>query len=100
SPLATCTLSLHDALPICEAFDAVRGRLHFFPAEQRVERQAAEHRQFVGGIEAADVERRIRFRVAEFLGGFQGFGERHAFSEPVEDRKSTRLNSSHVSISY
>src|SRR5207249_10309078 len=87
SPPETFTLSLHDALPIC-------GRAHV-----RVRSlQAGKH----GGS-------RMRFvpRSGEPAGRRDSFlSERHqpaqaeSLAGEIADRKSTRLNSSHVSISY
>src|SRR2546429_4606035 len=37
---------------------------------------------------------------AQFLDGLDGLGDRHRLEEGDEDRKSTRLNSSHGYISY
>src|SRR2546430_17365064 len=65
------TLSLHDALPIC------RGSL--FRAFQTVSQ----------GERQASISVRRCFR-----------GRRHLSSPTWEDRKSTRLNSSHSQISY
>src|SRR3712207_8827980 len=76
------TLSLHDALPIClhpvAAWVLTRGRQHTLPV-LRIDGQT------IGDSTAiiAELERR--------------------FPEPAlypEDRKSTRLNSSHANISY
>src|SRR2546427_2289197 len=71
------TLSLHDALPICAFRPASRVRLRTIP------RSAGGHR----------LARGRRRRCA----GAHAHGRRQ---EPVLDRKSTRLNSSHSQISY
>src|SRR5699024_12881022 len=68
------TLSLHDALPICEVVDPEVG---------------AVDAQLVRAD--GDVD-----RVVEHLAG----GEAALGGAAAVDRKSTRLNSSHVSISY
>src|SRR5437870_11021940 len=78
----TDTLSLHDALPI---FAADVGEL-----EERG-RLAAERRL----AELRRAERDAKPREDAFL--VRRVGQR---LERVEDRKSTRLNSSHVAISY
>src|SRR5690606_41982258 len=71
------TLSLHDALPI---FGQVgRGVVHHHPQCR------------VGG---RDVQPLIVQRLLQLT------GQPGAVLEEVEDRKSTRLNSSHVKISY
>src|SRR5207249_10099328 len=88
-----CTLSLHDALPIYFGQRAgrprggmgpgaagggqVRARLFLRPRGIRLEQR---------GTDAAN-ERANRKRIARAAGR-------------IRDRKSTRLNSSHVSISY
>src|SRR3712207_9224917 len=66
------TLSLHDALPIYEA-----GRDREAGAQQRAQ---------AGALAAGAVEREV--------GVVEAKGER------AQDRKSTRLNSSHANISY
>src|SRR5207249_7108721 len=80
------TLSLHDALPIL-------GRLR---PERPVGRHAAEvgvHRQPPG------LHRRLNVGLAHH--GIHRVGAVPVLRQhDVEDRKSTRLNSSHVSISY
>src|SRR3989475_6807065 len=63
------TLSLHDALPICDAGGAAQGAGHLQPADPPRARRAAAQRG--AGPDARP-----------------------------EDRKSTRLNSSHSQISY
>src|SRR5690606_41674835 len=91
SPPATHPLSLHDALPI--SLDAV-ARQH-----QRRGRQAPH--QFDPDAQAAGrTEQPGRLVV---VASDPGDGERVAgeAGEPgITDRKSTRLNSSHVKISY
>src|SRR5207249_9485634 len=87
----TSTLSLHDALPICGRRAAVR------PA-QPLERLS--RRQGAGGLDPAahaGILRRSRHRPAAAR---RGERDRSARAENHADRKSTRLISSHVSISY
>src|SRR5437868_11131340 len=72
------TLSLHDALPILGAGEHVLHAEHekhafMHPVGGRVEEEARDHLIIVG---------------------------KHRENGPIGDRKSTRLNSSHVSISY
>src|SRR5439155_23419569 len=69
APPSTYTLSLHDALPICER--APRDEDRHAPAEVELAEPLHEARDPAG--------RRV---------------------QPPLDRKSTRLNSSHVAISY
>src|SRR5439155_19354358 len=80
---AIYTLSLHDALPIFRIDDRVR-------APGRYEGLVEQGRD-VGRQRAVGGPRR-------------GVGEhdlaRAALEQPRQDRKSTRLNSSHVAISY
>src|SRR5699024_12719112 len=80
NPLAyfCCTLSLHDALPISE----------FALGAKRVDVRFA--RDFERRLAAQRVDGRVRHSVAQ---------DDYIFSV-CQDRKSTRLNSSHVSISY
>src|SRR5690606_41906668 len=83
-PTNIYTLSLHDALPI-----------YYLP------RAVAR---------GDDIEARLQMMVASTMGAtaFQrGLGAMHALAHPLgalydahQDRKSTRLNSSHVKISY
>src|SRR2546426_7662509 len=70
------TLSLHDALPISRALALAR---RFAPEGARVEHQIAE---------CPEADTLLRER------------EQHHSREHHEDRKSTRLNSSHLVISY
>src|SRR5690625_8028288 len=83
-PLATSTLftlSLHDALPIC---GAVRDKLLGYPHHERD--------WVVVGARPNELEAK----------GFVPVGKDFpVFLHPdTKDRKSTRLNSSHVAISY
>src|SRR5690606_39526896 len=67
--------------------------------------KAGEDRKLVRGIMTFDVEGRIGLGIAKPLGIGQAVLEADAFcfhagQDVVADRKSTRLNSSHVKISY
>src|SRR5690606_42028110 len=75
----TYTLSLHDALPIY----ATENMLQWFVNEQVEEEETAQ-----GMIDSLK------------LIGTNGFGIYTMDKELAQDRKSTRLNSSHVKISY
>src|SRR5690606_41893940 len=98
-PTATYTLSLHDALPIYE------------PDLERAERRGDHDAALVGELgEAEDrQERRVLERDDELVDEVRRHdlerlrhhdaAHRRAPAE-AEDRKSTRLNSSHVKISY
>src|SRR5699024_11961056 len=96
---STFSLSLHDALPIF--VDGHRARRVLLLADHR---GAA----VIGHVVLRDVVRlrvrggvlgRSRGRVLQ-SGGRLTVGHHGAQALPGEDRKSTRLNSSHVSISY
>src|SRR5699024_12849406 len=86
APTVVYPLSLHDALPICPAR---RTQSRTVPAQLRVDdaRPEADDRD-----RFEDICPDGREVVA---GEVEGEGVRHR-----QDRKSTRLNSSHVSISY
>src|SRR5690606_41706099 len=88
APPVIYTLSLHDALPICVGLDVVE----------------ADHGV---GVDAEDAFRE-RQPALERAGARRGDGDGvdvellGQFGDPLvdQDRKSTRLNSSHVKISY
>src|SRR5699024_11510666 len=89
---AISTLSLHDALPIWRSSSALDASTVFGnPAGM----SRLGHRQVTGGLALIDPHVKIKHgRTADAVGnapGLQGV---------PRDRKSTRLNSSHVSISY
>src|SRR5690606_39793520 len=83
APTGIYTLSLHDALPILHAVSAQLRRL---PALARGHRERAVRHCAPAPAGAARARRRRSARAFAVL-------------EPL-DRKSTRLNSSHVKISY
>src|SRR5699024_11274143 len=89
SPPAIYTLSLHDALPIFRL--AHRGAL---PLDDPAQDRAVARRR--AGEGARHELRRIGQRRREHLRRPDG----GAAGDPPLDRKSTRLNSSHVSTSY
>src|SRR5258707_8601693 len=76
------TLSLHDALPI---FGEVQSPRH---AGQRAD-QAAQNDEWIEPALKVDDEQEVN----------EGDGH-HETDTEAEDRKSTRLNSSHANISY
>src|SRR5207249_11107385 len=81
-------LSLHDALPICLAIEpAAHGEVA--GAHGELSREQGR----VGGVADGDEQAGHRERLC------CASGER-AQAHAAQDRKSTRLNSSHVSISY
>src|SRR5690606_41720818 len=98
TPSYTIFLPLHDALPIFEQIDH---RLAPCPALamhmlEEVERQRArpveeQHEPLLQVVEVA--RRKLAEQRAQR-------GDRSAIQQRLLDRKSTRLNSSHVKISY
>src|SRR5207245_11738672 len=94
-----CPLSLHDALPILALYDSYVGKpspgIHLgvkqdLTAEQRLRRKGCR-------------DQRERSRSGEPFGFLDGSLPKPRALEsrmPGKDRKSTRLNSSHGSISY
>src|SRR5207249_11360819 len=94
-PTATSPLSLHDALPISQhrAAAAAPGRLGHAagPADRARAAGGAYGRAADGTHPATPVARALRSHAARRS---EGAGRARV------DRKSTRLNSSHVSISY
>src|SRR5690625_6122285 len=78
---ATNALSLHDALPISYQPGATVFGLE--PAE----RVSPEWAAWANGVAVRELDYHDTFLAADY-------------SHPAEDRKSTRLNSSHVAISY
>src|SRR5690606_42098831 len=96
-PAEISTLSLHDALPISRQ-DRGDGEVvlgdalgHFFRQRTGV--------ADAGGAAVADHEEAQLLQVVEHAGLLQVVGD-HARTRAERDRKSTRLNSSHVKISY
>src|SRR5207249_11328953 len=94
APTALYTLSLHDALPISDCFE-------------RAEAGRGQAVSLVGDAGsgksrlAYELYRRLEKTSFAFLKtACLPHGETAPFRIVVEDRKSTRLNSSHVSISY
>src|SRR5690606_41577236 len=92
APTGIYPLPLHDALPI-------------FPHGGDLERKARGHRpsgcEGVDEVDAHEPGARGEPAVLQLLGRLdQGPAAAAAEIEPGRDRKSTRLNSSHVKISY
>src|SRR5690606_41332880 len=87
-PTATYTLSLHDALPIYQRV--------LLPGDGRLQRQTAVH-----GYGVVPQARQVEVSgPLEHVGEEVGRPHGGALDPPEQDRKSTRLNSSHVKISY
>src|SRR5690606_40145925 len=92
-PTASCPLSLHDALPISEVeVRPTKGQIDDLAAEIR-EREAKGERVLV-----TTLTKRMAEDLTDYLQQI-GIRVRYMHSD-IEDRKSTRLNSSHVKISY
>src|SRR5690606_40517270 len=93
----TFTLSLHDALPIYHRVER---------AVQTSVGRGIQQRQHVSGIGSIELSRlHVRRRAAVEHGQDTGGVRRRSALgtvglDPNRDRKSTRLNSSHVKISY
>src|SRR5205807_7338904 len=93
-PTDSTTLSLHDALPIYEPDSAEEAsrRDRDDEHDERVEVERCSHREWLNDVlkqavrEDDDDEHRNR--------------DRRSLRAEGEDRKSTRLNSSHLVISY
>src|SRR5690606_40379520 len=82
---AIYTLSLHDALPICK--HGGPGDQRGLIAAARVDDEPIEHRRDRAARQRMGEQQAIEPAIA-------------AQAEIARDRKSTRLNSSHVKISY
>src|SRR5205814_10451606 len=93
APTRAHTLSLHDALPICDAARGERANIvEIADAATGVERDALTD----DGAHRVD-EGKGRAREPVFRGEVDHIESTHAGEQ---DRKSTRLNSSHLGISY
>src|SRR5690606_41935186 len=99
-PARLSTLSLHDALPICLA--DVSGTAGAAAAEEHLLGAGTRHadrdlvEQVLPGVKVRVVLRRL----AHVTQGFPPRGDGDGRDRSRPDRKSTRLNSSHVKISY
>src|SRR5690606_41754851 len=99
APSEIVTLSLHDALPIWGGTYCIRGSdepatgfsLYLEPLLEALHDRAGEERQVLFLPRGHDREAAARLRA---------IGWRTVAAITGEDRKSTRLNSSHVKISY
>src|SRR5690348_17878266 len=80
APTEIYTLSLHDALPILDGVNRIAARRQLRLGVVNGEDQLARQVRRLGNAEAGDVI--------------------HSVGAAFTDRKSTRLNSSHPSISY
>src|SRR5699024_11408811 len=91
-PSRTCihTLSLHDALPISQNRVCRAGRSPIHPERSTVDREEVLHAACPGVPPAP----------GRSVVGLLSHDPPRAPARTSRDRKSTRLNSSHVSISY
>src|SRR5690606_40792895 len=89
---ASSTLSLHDALPISEPDDDGRGHR---VAERITKQHSDEHGRLPDRQRADAIEHAALHFAVQCVTGVHA--DHH---HGLEDRKSTRLNSSHVKISY
>src|SRR5690606_39803297 len=94
APTALYTLSLHDALPIC--------MLEVTGVDLRLNTPATVANLLAGGYDEVVVATGVRPRVPDIPGIDHPKVLTYAelVREEKPDRKSTRLNSSHVKISY
>src|SRR5205814_9446413 len=95
-PSRTYTLSLHDALPIFDAAHRVAVAVGIHP-QYAVFEYAELARTRAGNIEGCRTAVGGRAVASELQARRNGQRELHG---PLIDRKSTRLNSSHLGISY
>src|SRR5207249_11877930 len=95
-PHALYTLSLHDALPIWSASSRGYNKTSMFmkikdDLAAAQERDPAATSKLEVILTYAGFHAMLAYRIAHRF---------HTWGVPIIDRKSTRLNSSHVSISY
>src|SRR5205807_10125629 len=96
-PTETSTLSLHDALPIFrESWPGKTGPSTGGSCSPRCRRGRSRHPHRLDVHELAQAVRRQLAPIAGTLHAAEG----QPRIGPDEDRKSTRLNSSHLVISY
>src|SRR5206468_10972138 len=93
---ALYTLSLHDALPISRSMSKISARVAVVQGRNAIgvelpnpKREKVLLREMLASSEYTDTQARLPLCLGKTIGG-----------EPVIDRKSTRLNSSHDQISY
>src|SRR5699024_11705204 len=95
----TCTLSLHDALPISAIFPEALAKDHIISWSNKGD---VVFDPFMGSgttaVAALDVGR--EYIGAEIAKEYVEIANERIKNHTTQDRKSTRLNSSHVSISY
>src|SRR5262245_65150130 len=92
SSTETYTLSLHDALPICDLRPLFEEIVRTIPPPRGAE--DAPLQMLVANLDYNDYVGRLA--IGRIFNGSVAVGDQIA----VVDRKSTRLNSSHLGISY
>src|SRR5699024_12231785 len=95
APTPILTLSLHDALPILRPFEKTTMNRYRNPHEKREKKRSTVIKQETTGAQSAAWQAGDKASHKKW-----GVGTVVAIRGEAEDRKSTRLNSSHVSISY
>src|SRR5690606_41135099 len=98
APPAPPTHALHDALPICEGQIELRS-VEPVELEKPVATARRMGRFAVELLIGQELIDRVRFDFP-LLAGEEALGKRRPHDAPPSDRKSTRLNSSHVKTSY
>src|SRR5207249_6009174 len=94
------TLSLHDALPISIGFEPMhKGFADLSLATWVRRRRTSILREFTWCRQSQKQAQRIRRRGRRQRATFGFLGQGKSSDRDSQDRKSTRLNSSHVSIS-
>src|SRR5690606_41489716 len=93
---ALYTLALHDALPIFDPTRRVRGQVD---DRRRGNQGIRQHDALVVGATQAGLEDAHRFDRSALVADVDDVADLERFQRD-QDRKSTRLNSSHVKISY
>src|SRR5207253_6337441 len=97
TPPSIYTLSLHDALPISVVAEVVEvAGIHVSDEGECVELLGRERR----GLLVVDDRAVLSEAQALHVGEAPALGHAHDRQVELLDRKSTRLNSSHVAISY
>src|SRR5690606_39452619 len=83
--MSSYTISLHDALPICDIID-------------RYNEEISQGLYIEDKIVQMDISQEETKIIGEKL--FKAYNTKLIENKLIKDRKSTRLNSSHVKISY
>src|SRR5699024_12779926 len=95
SPSYIYTLSLHDALPIYDTLNFNRGR--DYPLKNIGTEENIKFRDAILDVKVYNAQKGKEYRIYRIMKNSDSYVDEGTQSA---DRKSTRLNSSHVSISY